>query len=204
MKTGKMLENFWEDESKKGIQGVVAGTDIELSTISSINLLLRHFNFDDKKILDAGCGVGRLTPTFSMFHKPEEVVGIDWSVNMLDQAEKNNSTANFQKAPLWDIPFDDGYFDMTIAFTSLCHTLDDKFQDSLNELARVTKNELIIVDPTTCADSYFVSTFFMNIRNRKDYQIPDFDLSFDHDYCLGSINCPDSMRTMMYFKRSEI
>lgn len=203
MKTGKILENFWFEEGKKGIHGVVNGGNIELSTIASINLLLRHFNFDDKNILDAGCGVGRLTPAFSMFHNPKEVIGIDWSETMIEEATKNITTASFQQAPLWDIPFDDKHFDITIAFTSLCHVLDDKFQDALNELSRVTKNELIIVDPTTCSDSYFVPTFFMNTRNRSDYQIPDFDLVFDHDYCLGPLDCPDSLRTLMYFKRRE-
>ena len=204
MKTGKMLENFWEEEGKKGIHGVVAGSNIELSTVTSMNLLLRNFNFDDKKVLDAGCGVGRLTSTFSLFHKPEEVVGVDWSLNMLGIAEENISTAIFQQAPLWNIPFDDGYFDLTVAFTSLCHVLDDKFQDSLNELARVTKKELIIVDPTTCADSHFIPSFFMNIRNISDYKIPDFNLEFSHDYVLGPLDCPDSLRTLMYWKKGEV
>ena len=118
MKTGKIIEKFWEEEGKKGIHGVIAGSNIEVSTIASINLLLRHFNFDDKKILDAGCGVGRLIPTFSMYHNPKEVVGIDWSSSMIEEAEKNNSTATFQKAPLWDIPIEDEYFDFTVAFTA--------------------------------------------------------------------------------------
>ena len=201
MKTGKIIENFWEEEGKKGIQGVIAGSNIEVSTIASINLLLRHFNFDDKKILDAGCGIGRLIPTFSMYHNPKEVVGIDWSSSMIEEAEKNNSTATFQKAPLWDIPIEDEYFDFTMAFTSLCHVLDDKFLDTLKELSRVTKKELIIVDPTTCTDSQFIPSFFMNVRNINDYQIPDFQLKFSHDYVLGPIDCPDSLRTLMYFKR---
>ena len=138
MKTGKMLENFWKEEGKKGIEGVVAGSNIEASTIASVNLLLRHFNFDEKNILDAGCGVGRLIPTFSLFHKPKEVVGIDWSETMIETAIKNNSTASFQKTPLWDIPFEDEHFDLTIAFTSLCHTMDDRFEDSLKESVILT------------------------------------------------------------------
>lgn len=203
MKTGKILQNFWEEEAKKGIHGVVTGANLEASTIASMNLLLKHFNFDNKKILDAGCGIGRLTPTFSLYTNPAEVTGIDWADGMLNEAIKNVPTATFKKAPLWDIPFEDEYFDLTMAFTSLCHVMEDKFQDSLNELARVTKGEIVIVDSTRCSESLFIPHHYSWCRNTTDYTIPDFNLAFKNEYTLGEVTCPDSLRTLLYFKRKE-
>jgi len=202
----ELLKQYWESQAKLGLDGVVSGNS-DFQWQVTVNYLLRHLDFDDKKILDAGCGVGRLIPTFILFSEPTEVVGLDWSEGMLEAAKltfKDKENISFIQAPMYSIPKEDKYFDMTVAFTSLCHIMDDKFQDTLNELSRVTKKEIVIVDPTRCTEKLFIQKSYMSIRNYLyDYKIPNFVMRYFNEYVFGEANNPDSLRTFMYFTRLE-
>lgn len=71
------------------------------------------------KILDAGCGSGRDTNEFSK--KDYDVVGIDISVGLLNEARKSFPKCTFVNGNLLDLPFEKGFFDGIWAHASILH-----------------------------------------------------------------------------------
>src|SRR5947209_3180232 len=76
----------------------------------------------DERVMDAGCGSGRLTEKLLDLLPHGQVVGVDLSQNMLDQAAKHlksyDGRISFVRADLANLPFDnefDGIFS-TAAF----------------------------------------------------------------------------------------
>lgn len=65
--------------------------DIPVSLIDS--LLIRGIFFDGKKVADIGCGTGALTRKFSM--RKADVIGVDPSKELLEQAETINQLKSY-------------------------------------------------------------------------------------------------------------
>mgnify|MGYP001607985361 CR=1 FL=1 len=88
-------------------------------------------NFNIKKndiLLDVGCGTG-LSSDFSC-----KVVGIDPSVDLIQQNNKNKIVARAE-----NIPFKDKTFDKIISISSM-HNFDD-FKEGIKEIKRVGKKD---------------------------------------------------------------
>ena len=49
------------------------------------------------KVLDVGCGPGNITKRLLSFRSDLEILGIDYSPNMIELAAKNNPTAKFKR-----------------------------------------------------------------------------------------------------------
>jgi len=87
------------------------------------------------KILDLGCGSGRNFINDKKF----EFYGVDFSKEMLKLAKKKGYK-KLVKAELYDLPFDDNYFDYALYIASLhCIPSAQLRENSLKELARVLK-----------------------------------------------------------------
>jgi ubiquinone/menaquinone biosynthesis C-methylase UbiE len=100
-----------------------------------------------QKIIDIGCGTGALCSVLSQ--KGLSVTGVDTAQKMLKIARKNskNSNINFIEANvLKRLPFEDKYFDISIA-SYVAHGLQE-YQRVLMyaEMARITKHRIIIYD----------------------------------------------------------
>ena len=92
-----------------------------------------------QRILDLGCGIGRLSAWLAGADRA--VVGVDTSMAMLSTARSrlrpNVSFVAFDGAKL---PFSDGAFDRVVCVFVLQHVIDDKHLDHLAaEVARVTR-----------------------------------------------------------------
>jgi len=96
----------------------------------------------DKKVLDLGCGSGR------NFFKIEGfdgiIYGVDFSKEMLKLAEKNAEKLDIKveliRANVYDLPFENNFFDKVIFFATLhCIKGKEKRIKTLNELYRVLK-----------------------------------------------------------------
>jgi len=91
------------------------------------------------KILDLGCGSGR------NFAKIDGVIyGVDFSEKMLkyarEYADENSINVKLIKAPAYDLPFQDNFFDSAIFIASLhCIETAEKRKKALKELFRVLK-----------------------------------------------------------------
>jgi len=91
------------------------------------------------RTLDLACGTGFLTR-----HLPGEVVGLDASERMLDEARKQAPNARFVQGDALALPFADGSFDRVFTSYFYCHLVEGDRLRFLAEARRVAA-ELVVV-----------------------------------------------------------
>jgi ubiquinone/menaquinone biosynthesis C-methylase UbiE len=92
------------------------------------------------KTLDVACGTGFLTQ-----HLPGDVVGLDQSEAMLDQARRQASRAVYVQGDALSLPFPDGSFDRVFTGHFYGHLERTEHETFLAEARRVGR-ELVVVD----------------------------------------------------------
>ena len=130
------LENLykvWAANYDQDVVGLIGYVGHSITT----NLLVKYLHNTKAKILDAGCGTGLVG---ELLHKQNfnNVVGIDFSQPMLDQALKKNIYRSLFQADLTKtLEFDDNAFDaIACAGTFTCGHVGP---EALFELIRVSK-----------------------------------------------------------------
>lgn len=95
------------------------------------------------KILDAGCGAGKDSKVFNELGI--NVIGIDLSKGLINEAKRRNPAVNFIEGNFLDMHFNNTYFDGVWAHASLVHleTIDD-LKKALHEFNRILKEEGIL------------------------------------------------------------
>ena len=91
------------------------------------------------RTLDVACGTGFLTR-----HLPGEVVALDASERMLDEARKQAANARFVLGDALALPFADGSFDRVFTSYFYCHLVEGDRLRFLAEARRVAA-ELVVV-----------------------------------------------------------
>ncbi len=97
-----------------------------------------------ERVLDVGCGPGRLTRgAASAAGATGEVIGIDASSEMIDhavrKAKRAGSPAVFRVAAIEALPFSDNHFDVVFANLMLHHLPGDLQRRGVAEVLRVLK-----------------------------------------------------------------
>ena len=106
---------------------------------------IRQFaDLENKKVLEVGCGDGRITSL--LYGKPQKIVAIDPDTRKIRDAGNNLSGVDFRIGSGENLDFPDAYFDLVIFTLSLHH------QDSsaaIREAARVLHHsgEILIIEP---------------------------------------------------------
>ena len=96
------------------------------------------------KVLDAGCGAGRMV-TYLQSQSPSlDVVGIDLSAEMIALAQFAHPTAKFRQTDLSDTQFPEGEFDGILAWYSIIHTEPDQLAEIVAEFARILRSEGLV------------------------------------------------------------
>lgn len=90
-----------------------------------------------RRVLDAGCGAGRMVTYLQSALPRLEVTGVDLSEEMIALAQKAHPTARFVQADLADIPFDAEQFDAVLAWYSIIHLAPAQLRDVVTEFARL-------------------------------------------------------------------
>jgi SAM-dependent methyltransferase len=91
------------------------------------------------RVLDAGCGTGRMTTHLRALHPPLELIGVDLSPGMLAQARLAVPDVEFVEGDLAALPFADASFDGVLAWYSIIHTPDDGLPAVFAELRRIAR-----------------------------------------------------------------
>ena len=91
------------------------------------------------RVLDAGCGTGRMIGHLAALDPSLDVVGADLSPAMAAQARAAHPGRQIDVADLSDLPHDDASFDGVLAWYSIIHTPPHALAPVLDELGRVLR-----------------------------------------------------------------
>lgn len=95
----------------------------------------------DARVLDAGCGTGRMQPVLRTLLPDHHATGVDLSEEMLRHARIAHPDARFDCAPLAALPYGDGSFDGVLAWYSIIHTAPTDLDAVFTELRRVLTDD---------------------------------------------------------------
>lgn len=152
--TIEKLDEFYKEKSS-----VSKGRDLTLASIFSLyneERLWRYFNFvlyslnlkniGSFKILDAGCGDGRaINRLEEIGFSSKNCYGVDGSEYIIDYAKYKNSVSSFSHALLTDMPYKDGFFDMSLCLGVLNHMKsDDDVVNTMYEIHRVLRKDGLV------------------------------------------------------------
>jgi ubiquinone/menaquinone biosynthesis C-methylase UbiE len=98
------------------------------------------------RTLDVACGTGFLTR-----HLPGEIVGLDQSDSMLDEARHQAPDATYVRGDALELPFEDGSFERVFTGHFYGHLEPHEREEFLGEARRVAR-ELVIVDSAVQPD----------------------------------------------------
>ncbi len=125
----------WEQESFFASGRRVVGTEIVPF------LKQESFELTNKRALDIGCGIGRITRPLSDFFN--EVYGIDFSEQMIKKAKELNAdkkNLHFQSNDGENIPFKDNYFDFCFSYLTFRHIKNKQIIGRyIKEICRILK-----------------------------------------------------------------
>jgi SAM-dependent methyltransferase len=111
-----------------------------LTVGAAVDTLTRHDVSLGERVLDFGCGVGRLSNALAEHAK--SVVGIDLAASMVDRARELNRHPDQVEFVLYDgltLPFEDGSFDGALSLLVLQHGRPEVQLRCLMELQRVVR-----------------------------------------------------------------
>jgi SAM-dependent methyltransferase len=113
----------------------------------------------DKKLLDAGCGVGGLVQ--AMVAKGADAWGIEPGADNIETARQKypDRSDHFQVAGAENLPFDDASFDVVVFSNSLHHVPVALQPTALDECARVLRpgGQAVIAEPVPQGDHFNLS-----------------------------------------------
>jgi ubiquinone/menaquinone biosynthesis C-methylase UbiE len=90
-----------------------------------------------RRIIDVGCGTGRLLRAASAYWPEAELLGVDPAGQMISEAQRLNPKAIFKVASSESLPFPDHTADIALSSVSFHHWSDQK--KGLQEIARVLR-----------------------------------------------------------------
>lgn len=104
---------------------------------------------DSKRVLEAGCGAGRLY--FHYKRQGKEITGIDFSSAAIEAIRQADPNADVRVADILELPFCDGSFDLVLAF-GLYHNLSspESIHQAFSETARVLAPGGVLMASVRC------------------------------------------------------
>jgi ubiquinone/menaquinone biosynthesis C-methylase UbiE len=128
---------------------------------------LKSYVKEKERVLDLGCGTGRLYEIFK--NKSIDYTGIDFSENLVRIA-KDKYGDMFIVGDILSLPFSDNYFDSVWAVAVLHHIPTKKLRKrALSEIKRVLKPSGRIVATCWKIKSFFRRDVFIPFHGKKRY-----------------------------------
>jgi SAM-dependent methyltransferase len=132
--------------------------------------------FQNLKILEVGCGVGRWTKVIS---ERNSVVSVDLSKFMITQAKEKckNNSCSFVVADASYLPFAENAFDIVLTITVLQHILEDEeLVRALQGIAYCCKSRAVIVEEMwsseeTLLDQVYCPIHIVPLKSYVNYML---------------------------------
>ncbi|MCX8084233.1 MAG: class I SAM-dependent methyltransferase [Calditerrivibrio sp.] len=133
--------------------------------------------FQDKKILDIGCGTGGELRRFIQYGaKPENIVGFDLNYGRVKEAKDISPNVLFLNSNAVNLPFPDESFDIVSQFTVFSSILSTQERElAAKEMKRVLKKKGVIV----FYDFHFSNPKNKHIRPVKRSEIKHWFVGYD-------------------------
>ncbi len=147
------------------------------------DILEGSFDFENKKVIDFGCGVGSSTALFS----PSSYLGLDCDSRRVAYARKIHPKYNFDVLTENKLPIPDASVDYILIVSVLHHITTKDMCDYLNEFKRVltSTGKVLVIEPCLFKRNY-LSNFYMSwfdkgkyLRNEDEYI--EMFLQFDYE-----------------------
>jgi SAM-dependent methyltransferase len=139
-----------------------------------------------RRTLDLGCGEGRFSRDLKAIG--HDVVGVDVSPSMVAAAREADPSIEVHCADAARLPFDDGAFDLVVAFMTLqdIESLDDAVAEAGRVLEPGGRLCLAVVHPVSSAGdftadeaeapfviagSYLAETYYVDVVERDGYRV---------------------------------
>ena len=148
-------EEMWESRSIEDVKKYIPSQDrpsrywLAKKIVASLN----KYEIESPKILEVGCDLGaNLYRLKKILPDSCELVGIDISPASIKAAqnymsELGASDIKFYEAKADDLRvFNDDYFDVVFTDAVLLYVADDKIQSALNEMLRVSKKMMFLLE----------------------------------------------------------
>ena len=122
--------------------------------------------WNDKKILDLGCGTGRFS--IEIAKQGTKVTALDPSRSMLEQVErkKNNAEINSINGHGYELPFKDSTFDGCVCINVINHIED--YNKLIREISRVLRKDgFVIMNFSNFFSFYLPIAFYVNLAKRS-------------------------------------
>ena len=130
------------------------------------NILLDHFNFYEKKVLDFGCGVGSSCQIFN----PATYYGVDIDSKRIQYAQKLYPEYNFIYIKGTDLPLSDNLVDYILLNSVVHHLSDNSITEYMQEFKKILKplGKIIVLEPCLFSRNRF-NNFFMRSVDKGKY-----------------------------------
>ena len=148
-----------------------SGQNDYIQLIAKDNLLKNKLEpFKNKKILEIGCGIGRITEFLA--DNFAEVFGIDISEEMIESGKKRLANKNNVRLAATDgltFPFPDSIFDLVFSFIVFQHMPDiATIRKNVEEIARVLKSGGLAKIRRVCLPTRKKNLFYGPAFARRD------------------------------------
>ncbi len=200
-------KSYWDKRyDKQGRQTVgnscMTPEEFKESTIQIESFMFNTFKdtFGFKRILDLGCGWGRISKMIVKFCS--EIYGVDLAEWPIEETKRVVPTGKFQTYDGEHLPFKDKFFGGFITWTVLQHIHPDLIDKICKELDRVSDvgTSSIIYENTTPWAVNSEYTWFRSVDEYK-FLFPNFEIISKSD--LNWIDGPNSneIHTLMIMKK---
>ena len=99
------------------------------------------------RILEIGCNRGHnLQALLALLGEDVEIFGVEPNTYALTLARSASNRFSPVPGNVFDLPFKDGYFDLTFTCGVLIHVSPESLADAMREIARVTREYILAVE----------------------------------------------------------
>jgi ubiquinone/menaquinone biosynthesis C-methylase UbiE len=129
------------------------------------NILGDSFDFNNKKVLDFGCGIG----TSSCLFDSDKYIGLDPDYRRIAYARRLYPNYRFYRLEGRFLPIPDHHVDYIFIVSVLHHITEEEAMEFLKEFRRILKHngQILVMEPCFFSNSHISNRFMVLLDNGK-------------------------------------